>query len=134
MTSIRHKEKHSYRLSYQQDVGSSFDPDMEDMDEWERFLKGLLSSSCSCWSITDLRYIIVDEPAVPAPQPDDFDEAELAEYAAEHELLEGLDPDEIFGYSDLDDLPVYEEPEEQTTTLSKGKVRAFDSDDDMQMD
>lgn len=134
MTSIRHKEKHSYRLSYQQEVGSSFDPDMEDMDEWERFLKGLIPSSCSCWFITDLECTIVDEPAVPAPQPDDFDEAELAEYAAEHELLEGLDLDEIFSYSDLDDLPVYDEPEEQTETLSKGKGRAFDSDDDMQMD
>lgn len=134
MTSIRHKEKHSYRLSYQQDVGSSFDPDMEDMDEWERFLKGLFSSSRPCGFKIDLKCTIVDEPAVLAPQPDDFDEAELAEYAAEHELLEGLDLDEIFSYSDLDDLPVYEEPEEQTRTLSKGKGRAFDSDDDMQMD
>ncbi|KAF8655595.1 hypothetical protein AX16_003016 [Volvariella volvacea WC 439] len=34
------QEKHQYRRSYALDVGSSFDPDMEDIDEWEQHLSG----------------------------------------------------------------------------------------------
>jgi hypothetical protein len=35
-----HKQNHSYRLSYSYDVGSSFDPDMEDVNRWESELQG----------------------------------------------------------------------------------------------
>lgn len=35
MISANRKEKHSFRISYSHEVGSSFDPDMEDVDEWE---------------------------------------------------------------------------------------------------
>lgn len=40
MSSVQHQRQHSYRVSYQQDVGSSFDPDMEDVSEWEHELNG----------------------------------------------------------------------------------------------
>ena len=39
MASVNRKTQYSYRLSYAQDVGSSFDPDMEDVAEWESDLR-----------------------------------------------------------------------------------------------
>lgn len=38
MENINRKDRHSYRVSYAQEVGSSFDPDMEDIDRWEEEL------------------------------------------------------------------------------------------------
>ncbi|KAI0319452.1 hypothetical protein OF83DRAFT_1110396 [Amylostereum chailletii] len=38
--STQRKREHAYRVSYQHDVGSSFDPDMEDPVEWEQDLRG----------------------------------------------------------------------------------------------
>lgn len=40
MASVNRKQQYSYRLSYAEDVGSSFDPDMEDVADWESDLKG----------------------------------------------------------------------------------------------
>ncbi|KAF9652293.1 hypothetical protein BDM02DRAFT_3109284 [Thelephora ganbajun] len=40
MASARHKQQHNFRLSYQLEVGSSIDPDMEDIFHWERELQG----------------------------------------------------------------------------------------------
>ncbi|KAI0305349.1 hypothetical protein B0F90DRAFT_1194856 [Multifurca ochricompacta] len=40
IASTSHKNRYSYRLSFQNEVGSSLDPDMEDIAEWERSLKG----------------------------------------------------------------------------------------------
>lgn len=45
MTSLNHKRQHQYRLSYAAEVGSSFDPDMEDVAEWENELKGVNGTS-----------------------------------------------------------------------------------------
>jgi hypothetical protein len=42
MANASSKERHSYRVSYVHEVGSSFDPDLEDVTEWELELKGLL--------------------------------------------------------------------------------------------
>jgi len=44
MASANSKDHHSYRVSYAHEVGSSFDPDLEDIDEWEQVLNGLLIS------------------------------------------------------------------------------------------
>jgi len=41
MASARHKQQHNFHLSYQLEVGSSIDPDMEDISRWERELQGL---------------------------------------------------------------------------------------------
>lgn len=41
MASARHKQHHNFCLSYQLEVGSSVDPDMEDISRWEHELEGL---------------------------------------------------------------------------------------------
>ena len=41
MANATRKEHHSYRLSFAQDVGSSFDPDLEDVAAWEQELTGV---------------------------------------------------------------------------------------------
>lgn len=46
VSSAKHKERHGYRLSYAFDVGSSFDPDMEDPIAWEEELSGMSFTSC----------------------------------------------------------------------------------------
>lgn len=38
-----------------------------------------------------------------------MDDEELAQLAAERELLEGLDMNEIFSYSDVEDYPAQDE-------------------------
>jgi hypothetical protein len=43
MDSAKHKQRYSYRLSFQYDVGSSIDPDMDDVAEWERNLQGAVT-------------------------------------------------------------------------------------------
>ena len=37
---MNRKEQHAYRASYARDVGSSFDPDMEDVSRWEEEFTG----------------------------------------------------------------------------------------------
>jgi len=41
MANSTRKERHSYRVSYAQEVGSSFDPDLEDVATWEQELAGM---------------------------------------------------------------------------------------------
>ncbi|KAJ3558889.1 hypothetical protein NM688_g665 [Phlebia brevispora] len=124
MASVEHKRKHSYRVSYSHDVGSSYDPSIEEEIEWENELK---------------------ESTDAGPQATgsvDPDEEELAEWAAEQELLEGLDPDEVFSLSDLDepaDTPiksrVQDDDEIQWRRVDKGKQRAYTyADADVDMD
>lgn len=45
MESSFRKSQHSYRVSYALEVGSSFDPDMEDVGKWEEELHGTAVSS-----------------------------------------------------------------------------------------
>lgn len=40
MSSVKRKQQHQYRVSYAQEVGSSFDPDFDDVTEWENELRG----------------------------------------------------------------------------------------------
>lgn len=71
MDSVRHKERHSYRLSFQDEVGSSLDPDMEDIAEWERNLQ--------------------EDGLSPPSEYDEEEIAELAAQAEEDELWAELD-------------------------------------------
>ena len=41
MANATRKERHSYRISYAQEVGSSIDPDLEDVATWEQELAGV---------------------------------------------------------------------------------------------
>ena len=40
MQSVNRKQKYEYKLSYHQDVGSSYDPELEDISQWESELRG----------------------------------------------------------------------------------------------
>ncbi|KAJ3481039.1 hypothetical protein NLI96_g7940 [Meripilus lineatus] len=85
MSSMNHKRQHQYRLSYACDVGSSFDPELDDVEEWENELQ---------------------EETSMEPAPEDLSEEELALYAGECDLhLEDLQYEDIFSLSDLDDIP-----------------------------
>ncbi|EMD30727.1 hypothetical protein CERSUDRAFT_120330 [Gelatoporia subvermispora B] len=91
MQSAQRKKAHRYRVEYQWEVGSSFDPDMEDVAEWEAHLGAL------------------EEQQIVTPE--ELEEDELLAYAeelmaeAENADLEGLDPDALFSYSDVEDMP-----------------------------
>jgi hypothetical protein len=45
IASASQKNRYSYRLSFQNEVGSSIDPDMEDIATWERLLHGMTARS-----------------------------------------------------------------------------------------
>ncbi|KAF8345473.1 hypothetical protein F5887DRAFT_966905 [Amanita rubescens] len=85
------RSQHSYRVSYALEVGSSFDPDLEDVSKWEEELgcdtsSGLLHSE--------------DMP------PPEFDEDELVAYAEDLAAIAGLEdiPEEdLFGWSGFKD-------------------------------
>ncbi|EIW55638.1 uncharacterized protein TRAVEDRAFT_59907 [Trametes versicolor FP-101664 SS1] len=84
--SAKRKQRHAYRLSYADDVGSSFDPDMEDPHSWEEDMEESQGSKTTYVS------------------PDDLLDEELEAYAAEIDLnLDDLPIDEIFGHSDYED-------------------------------
>ncbi len=109
---MKHKQQHTYRLSFQNDVGSSIDPDMDDVAEWERNLKGavtyyrLISRDDSLTThVSEGGSPNRDEPDLP---PSEFDEEEIAERAAEAEDAElWADFDEsnaIFSFSNINDV------------------------------
>ncbi|KAI9508243.1 hypothetical protein F5148DRAFT_1284263 [Russula earlei] len=119
VASAKRKQHYSYRLSFQDEVGSSLDPDMEDITEWERFLSegGPLP------------------PGEPDPPLSEFDEEEIAELAAqaeEAELWGDLDADRtIFDLSDINDTNVKPQafpdddnfyPDPMTGAIPKGPV------------
>ncbi|KAH9063252.1 hypothetical protein EDB87DRAFT_1575644 [Lactarius vividus] len=71
IASASQKHRYSYRLSFQNEVGSSIDPDMEDIAAWERSLQDGSP--------------VVYESDLP---PSEFDEEEIAERAAQAEEAE----------------------------------------------
>jgi len=86
MQSTNHKKNHSYRVSYALEVGSSFDPDMEDPSTWESELQDHKSSGTG-------------------PTPDDSEEEGLLEYAEKcAALADFADLDLTADDSDFDDL------------------------------
>ncbi|KAF7797046.1 hypothetical protein EIP86_008238 [Pleurotus ostreatoroseus] len=117
--------------------------DMECEDEDEDETEAVLNDELPILSLVFLYAGNQDD----APQddiPDELDDEALAEYAAEQELLEGLDPDEIFSLSDLDEEPEAsvrasanpsEEEEILWRKVDKGKQRAYANvDNDVDMD
>ena len=69
--------------------------------------------------------------------PADYDDDAIAQYAAEQELLEGLTAEDIFTYSDFDEVAHMETGDEpQSYSEGKSKARALDfmdEDDDVEM-
>ncbi|KIJ63820.1 hypothetical protein HYDPIDRAFT_112790 [Hydnomerulius pinastri MD-312] len=114
MQSTSHKKKHSYRLSYSLEVGSSFDPDMEEASTWERELQYSAPSSAEA-----------------EPSPEELEEEELMEYAERCAILADfadLDvaAEDFSAWSDIEDMP----PDSSQETL-KGQKTHQDSDMDM---
>lgn len=68
--------------------------------------------------------------------PEEYDDEALADYAEELELLDGLTPDDIFTYSDVDEVPRIDVDDDQSPEAQgKGKRRAADVEDgDVEMD
>ncbi|KAI0060836.1 hypothetical protein BV25DRAFT_1827396 [Artomyces pyxidatus] len=95
MASASRKQQHSYRVSYQLDVGSSIDPDMYDITAWEQ----------------ELRDAPNDDDEVRPPSEYDDEAEELAAYAEEAALWEELEAqaDDIFSLSDLEDTQSVDE-------------------------
>lgn len=58
MLNTSRKQKHSYRLSYAYEVGSSVDPDIEDVGQWEDELQGtsLYHLLFTCFTANDLPF------------------------------------------------------------------------------
>lgn len=107
-----HKQNHSYRLSYSYDVGSSFDPDMEDVNRWESELQEMLPDS---YSVT----------------PEDLEQEEIEAYAAEYASLQelsdlGVSVDDFSAWSDIEDIPV-------SSSQMTDKAERSSEDQDMDM-
>jgi len=115
MSNTKHKERHSYRLSYSYDVGSSFDPDMEDVGEWEQDL----DRQGEAMGLT----------------LEDLEEEELAAYAEERAAVEDfadldLSAEDFSAWSDTDDVPLPPSPTQSTAATHGGSVY---EDDNMDM-
>ncbi|TFK49495.1 hypothetical protein OE88DRAFT_1809772 [Heliocybe sulcata] len=111
MVSASHKAKHAYRVDYEWEVGSSLDPDMEDVSRWEQELQ--------------------EEPREEQLAPPDLEEEELAAYAEEAALW-----DELGGLPDDFDLSDIEDPAPKSTerTPRTSAVGSISESTDFDMD
>lgn len=119
MDNMNRKDRHSYRVSYAQEVGSSFDPDMEDIDRWE---KELHSKRPSCHLVPSLRLFLApntedhsSRESIATPRlleerpPVDLDDEELQEYAEECARraaiadFDDIPEEDLFSWSDIED-------------------------------
>ena len=125
MANATRKEIHSYRISYAQEVGSSIDPDLEDVASWEQELTGVYNNNYvsvhpkgSTWSPQADSFFLGhaglgSADATTRPQqeeeeltPIDLDDEELAAYAEECAALADFDDipeEELFGWSDFEE-------------------------------
>jgi len=89
MINTSRKDKHSYRLSYAYEVGSSVDPDMEDVGRWEDELRGISKN-----------------PLISSVTPQDLEDEELQAYAEEYATLADFNDvvDDDWSLSDLEDF------------------------------
>lgn len=114
MANTNRNRKHQYKVSYSLDVGSSFDPDMEDVASWEEELTGSVPGGSHPPSSSSTSVI----PVTPMDEltPEDLDDEELAEYAEECarrkalEDFEGISEDDLFSWSDIEDLDDHRPP------------------------
>jgi hypothetical protein len=116
MANTGSKERHSYRVSYAYEVGSSFDPDLEDISEWERELDGsldLLHIKIILKTFSDTGDLPPESTSLPAPRsitPVDLDDAELEAYAEECAKraaladFEDIPLEDLFSWSDSEEL------------------------------
>ncbi|EPQ53545.1 hypothetical protein GLOTRDRAFT_139742 [Gloeophyllum trabeum ATCC 11539] len=111
MNSVNRKAQHAYRVSYEWEVGSSIDPDMEDVSRWEQELH--------------------EESAEEAqPAPPDLEEEELAAYAEEAALFEDLEAFADDFFDDLEDSA----PPPTSTSAAGPSSHSHSTDTDFDMD
>ncbi|KAG6910711.1 hypothetical protein DXG01_008241 [Tephrocybe rancida] len=102
MSNANRKARHKFRISYADEVGSSFDPDMDNADEWEHELAA--SGSAPGRSPLDVSQD-TDELT-----PVDLDDEELEAYAEECAQraavadFEDIPENELFSLSDVEDF------------------------------
>ena len=101
-----HKKTHAYRLSYSHDVGSSFDPDMEDVSLWESELQGLFLYFRR--ASMDLKCLLDLAPDSHCVTPEDLEQEELEAYAAEYARTQEISDLSIDDFSawDIKDIPM----------------------------
>ncbi|RDB27481.1 hypothetical protein Hypma_003860 [Hypsizygus marmoreus] len=103
MENANRKEKHSYRVSYAHDVGSSFDPDMDNVDEWEDELgephntHARPSSGQSEQPQTELTPVDLEDEELEAYAEECARRAAIADF-------EDVPEDELFSWSDVEEL------------------------------
>ncbi|KZP03552.1 hypothetical protein FIBSPDRAFT_807695 [Athelia psychrophila] len=109
MDNTERKTKHSYRVSYAHEVGSSFDPSMEDPTTWENELQD------------------IPQPLELNTSPEDLEAEELQAYADEYAALADFEdiPEEEWDLSDLD---------EATSTPTAHAPRTSNEAMEMEMD
>ncbi|KAG1729521.1 uncharacterized protein EDB91DRAFT_1159470 [Suillus paluster] len=108
-----HKKNHAYRLSYSCDVGSSIDPDMEDVSRWESELQEMPPDS---YSVT----------------PEDLEQEEIEAYATEYANFQELSD---LGVT-IDDFSAWSDIEETETPVPSSQMtdKAGRSSEDHDMD
>jgi len=100
MVNAARRERQSYRVLYAQEIGSPFDPDSEDINEWEQDLNETDDHLQSTASFTQRP---MDELT-----PVDLDDEELEAYAeecAKRAVLadfEDMLPEDLFSWSDVE--------------------------------
>lgn len=121
MSNVNRKERHSYKVSYAYDVGSSFDPDMENINDWEQELAGVLHMSTFLCAVeptnplpsdgnTHGRHSVSDIQTTNELTPVDLENEELEAYAEECakraalEDFQDIPEEELFSWSDLDEV------------------------------
>ncbi|KAF8067940.1 hypothetical protein FPV67DRAFT_1494298, partial [Lyophyllum atratum] len=100
MENANRKDKHSFRVSYAHEVGSSFDPDMENVEEWEQdlFASGEPSSQpSSSKPPEDLTPVDLDDEELEAYAEECARRAALADF-------EDIPQEELFSLSDVEEL------------------------------
>ena len=91
MQNAKRKIYHFYRLSYAHEVGSSFDPDLEDVGGYENELRGT-TSDVPAKPLPPLTQIAIDiqSEVMSHVTPEDF-EQEIEAYAEEYVPLEDFE-------------------------------------------
>ena len=106
MADTSRKQKHAYRVSYAIEVGSSFDPDLEDAGSWEQELAGLPLPFVGPMQLL-LYFPLIGGTRIALPKsisqlegedvltPDDLDLEELQEYAEEYARQGYIDSEDV---------------------------------------
>ncbi|KAF8970069.1 hypothetical protein BDZ97DRAFT_1652738 [Flammula alnicola] len=119
MANTNRKQSYSFKVSYAQEVGSSFDPDIEDVNSWEQELAASnfadyhgasmpIASTSASAPPSELHWLEEEEPEELTPV--DLDDEELEAYAEECAQraaladFEDIPADELFYWNEEEEL------------------------------